>query len=269
MTLESAVEAILEQGKAEANRVLEEARNERQRMLSEVRAEAAKALAETEKAARIEAERKRVQELARAELESRKIVLAAQKEALDKVYDGALERLGRLSDNAEILRILKRRGVRGPPPALPLDPRTDSLRHRKLSVRHGPGPRETGRPDSPGDVLTNPPDGDPRDRPVPWGAGVQGRDARPRGPVFRRGPDRDGNVPKPHEDVQRHLQFLRGPTPSDRRPLSRSLRPPEHQDHRSLEDLRGIGRRSRGRPRACRQFPHRIPPAARRGAEPR
>src|SRR3989475_4077957 len=106
MTLESAVEAILEQGKAEANRVLEEARNERQRMLSEVRSEAAKALTETEKAARIEAERKRVQELARAELESRKIVLAAQKEALDKVYDGAFERLGRLSDNADILRRL-------------------------------------------------------------------------------------------------------------------------------------------------------------------
>src|SRR2546426_1822934 len=106
MTLESAVEAILEQGKAEANRVLEEARNERQRMLSEVRAEAAKALAETERAAHVEAERKRVQELARAELESRKIVLAAQKEALDRVYDGALERLGRLSDNAEILRSL-------------------------------------------------------------------------------------------------------------------------------------------------------------------
>src|SRR2546428_3966591 len=106
MTLENAVEAILEQGKAEANRVLEEARNERQRMLSEVRAEAAKALTETEKMARVEAERKRVQELARAELESRKIVLAAQKEALDKVYDGALERLGRLSDNPEILRKL-------------------------------------------------------------------------------------------------------------------------------------------------------------------
>src|SRR5256886_5853848 len=106
MTLESAVEAILEQGKAEANRVLEEARNERQRMVSEVRAEAGKALAETEKAAHVEAERKRVQKLARAELESRKIVLAAQKEALDRVYDGALERLGRLSDNAEILRSL-------------------------------------------------------------------------------------------------------------------------------------------------------------------
>src|SRR5256886_15474305 len=106
MTLESAVEAILEQGKAEANRVLEEARNERQRMLSEVRADATKALAETEKMACVEAERKRVQELARAELESRKIVLAAQKEALDKVYEGALERLGRLSDKADILRIL-------------------------------------------------------------------------------------------------------------------------------------------------------------------
>src|SRR3989442_10978917 len=106
MTLERAVEAILEQGKAEADRVLEEARNERQRMLSVVRSEAATALAETEKASRVEAERKRVQELARAELESRKIVLAAQKEALDKVYDGALARLGRLSDNAEILRSL-------------------------------------------------------------------------------------------------------------------------------------------------------------------
>src|SRR2546425_4076595 len=106
MTLENAVEAILEQGKAEANRVLEEARNERQRMLSEVSAEAAKALAETERAAHVEAERKRVQELARAELESRKIVLAAQKEALDRVYDGALERLGRLSGNAGILRSL-------------------------------------------------------------------------------------------------------------------------------------------------------------------
>src|SRR3989454_11478500 len=106
MTLESAVESVPERGKAEANRVLEEARNERQRMPSEVRADATKALAETEKMARVEAERKRVQELARAELESRKIVLAAQKEALDKVYEGALERLGRLSDNAEILRKL-------------------------------------------------------------------------------------------------------------------------------------------------------------------
>src|SRR2546427_9981693 len=106
MTLESAVEAILEQGKAEANRVLEEARNERQRMLSEARAEAAEALGETEKAARVEADRKRVQELARAELESRKTVLAAQKEALDKGYEGALEPLRRLSDNPPTLRRL-------------------------------------------------------------------------------------------------------------------------------------------------------------------
>src|SRR5256886_13226043 len=75
-------------------------------MLAEVPSGGGEALSETEKAARIEAERKGVQELARAELESRKIVLAAQKEALDRVYDGALERLGRLSDNAEILRSL-------------------------------------------------------------------------------------------------------------------------------------------------------------------
>src|SRR5256886_9856412 len=75
-------------------------------MLAEVPSGGGEALSETEKAARIEAERKGVQEPARGELESRKIVLAAQKEALDRVYDGALERLGRLSDNAEILRSL-------------------------------------------------------------------------------------------------------------------------------------------------------------------
>ena len=93
MTLESAVQAILEMGKAEASQILEEARAERERTLSQVRTEAAAALAETEKGAREEAERRRIQGLARAELESRKIVLAAQREALDRVYEGALARL--------------------------------------------------------------------------------------------------------------------------------------------------------------------------------
>jgi V/A-type H+-transporting ATPase subunit E len=108
MSLESAVQAILEKGKAEADRILEEASAERERMLSEVRSEAAKNLAEVEARARQDAERKRVQALARAELESRKIVLAAQKEALDAVYAKALGRLATLSENAEfLLRLLK------------------------------------------------------------------------------------------------------------------------------------------------------------------
>ena len=106
MTLESAVQAILEMGKAEASQILEEARAERERTLSQVRTEAAAALAETEKGAREEAERRRIQGLARAELESRKIVLAAQREALDRVYEGALARLSRLEENAEFLRTL-------------------------------------------------------------------------------------------------------------------------------------------------------------------
>ena len=106
MSLESVVQVILERGAAEASQIVDAARTERERILAEVRAEEAKALAETEASARVEADRKRVQSLARAELESRKIVLAAQKEALDKVYAGALARLGDLPENTELLRRL-------------------------------------------------------------------------------------------------------------------------------------------------------------------
>ncbi len=106
MSLESAVQAILEKGKVEADRILEEARAERERMLSEVRSEAAKNLVEVEARALQDAERKRVQALARAELESRKIVLAGQKEALDAVYTKALGRLATLPENPEFLRRL-------------------------------------------------------------------------------------------------------------------------------------------------------------------
>jgi V/A-type H+/Na+-transporting ATPase subunit E len=106
MSLENVVQVILERGAAEASQILDAARAERERTLAEVRDDAARALAETEASARAEAERKRVQSLARAELESRKIVLAAQKEALDKVYAGALARLGKLPENADVLRRL-------------------------------------------------------------------------------------------------------------------------------------------------------------------
>jgi len=104
MSLESAVQAILEKGKVEADRILEEARAERERMLSARASTSAKTLADVEARARQEAERKRVQALARAELEARKIVLAAQKEALDGVSAKTLERLGGLTENADFLR---------------------------------------------------------------------------------------------------------------------------------------------------------------------
>src|SRR2546425_11264889 len=103
MTLENAVEAILEQGKAEANRVLEEARNERQRMLSEVRAEAAKALGETEKAARVEADRKRVQELARAEFDPGRSSSRPRRKASTKSTEAPSDAPGRSRVKAAFL----------------------------------------------------------------------------------------------------------------------------------------------------------------------
>jgi len=104
VSLETVVEAILKDGEAEAQAILSEARAERERMLGEARSDAAKAMAEAEERARATAERRRVQALARAELEARKIVLAQQREALDRVYGGTLERLGSLPDHADFLR---------------------------------------------------------------------------------------------------------------------------------------------------------------------
>ena len=108
MTLETVVQAILEKGKSEAGEILEEARAERERILSGVRAEGGKQIEDAERRAREAAERRRIQELARGELEARKIVLAAQKEALDRVYERTLGRFGEMKENAEFLqRLLK------------------------------------------------------------------------------------------------------------------------------------------------------------------
>lgn len=106
MTLETVVQAILEKGRTEAEEILAEARAERERMLSDVREEGRKAREEAEARARQATERRRIQELARAELESRRIVLAAQKDALDEVYRRALARLSGLAEGEAILRAL-------------------------------------------------------------------------------------------------------------------------------------------------------------------
>ncbi len=106
MTLDTVIQAIQARGKAEVDAILAEAQAERERTLSEVRSEADKALSEAEARAREAADRRRVQDLARAELEARKLVLAAQKEDLDEVYQRALARLSDLRENPEFLRIL-------------------------------------------------------------------------------------------------------------------------------------------------------------------
>jgi V/A-type H+-transporting ATPase subunit E len=106
VSLDAFVQVILDKGKAEADEILAQAHAEGERMLSEVRAEGEKAVQDSEERAHQAAGRKRVQDLARAELETRKIVLAAQKEALDEVYQRALARLGGLRENAAILQAL-------------------------------------------------------------------------------------------------------------------------------------------------------------------
>ena len=108
MSLETFVQVVLDKGKAEAGEIIAQARVEAERMLSEVRVEGEKTVQEAQGRARQAAERKRVQDLARAELETRKIVLAAQKEALDEVYQRALARLGTLRENKSILEKLLR-----------------------------------------------------------------------------------------------------------------------------------------------------------------
>lgn len=106
MSLETFVQVILDKGKDEANEILAQARAEAERMLSEVRAEGEKALQDAEDRAHQAADRKRIQDNARAELETRKIVLAAQKDALDEVYQRALARLSALKENPKILQSL-------------------------------------------------------------------------------------------------------------------------------------------------------------------
>ncbi|MEK6911897.1 MAG: V-type ATP synthase subunit E, partial [Candidatus Thermoplasmatota archaeon] len=86
MGLERVVEEILSLGRAEAEEIRKAAQAERERMLQDTRAEGAKLRLQREQEAGADAERHRIQDLARAELESKKIVLAAQKELLDRVY---------------------------------------------------------------------------------------------------------------------------------------------------------------------------------------
>lgn len=106
MTLDAFVQTIHGKGKAEADEILAQARAEAQRTLSDVRSEGEKSLKDAEQRAREAAERKRVQDLARAELEARKIVLAGQKDALDEVYGRTLTRLAGLKENEAFLRAL-------------------------------------------------------------------------------------------------------------------------------------------------------------------
>ncbi|HLB68963.1 MAG TPA: V-type ATP synthase subunit E family protein [Thermoplasmata archaeon] len=106
MGLEQVVDEILARGRVEAEEIRSRGRAERERMLQDGRADGARLHNQREQEAREAAERRRVQDLARAELESKKTVLAAQKGVLDAVYAMVLKRLEVLADRASITRAL-------------------------------------------------------------------------------------------------------------------------------------------------------------------
>src|SRR5437016_11582805 len=86
MGLESVVEDVLGRGRSEVEEIRRAALAERDRIVQNARAEGAKLVEIREQEARKAVERLRVQALARAELESKKIVLSAEKGLLDQVY---------------------------------------------------------------------------------------------------------------------------------------------------------------------------------------
>src|SRR2546430_16687275 len=106
MGLETVTEAGLSRGRSEAEEIRRATTAERERILQDARAEGAKLLAQREQGGKMAAERARVQALARAELESKKVVLSAQKELLDQVYASVLEKLPRLPESEGLLRTL-------------------------------------------------------------------------------------------------------------------------------------------------------------------
>lgn len=106
MGLEQVVDEILARGRAEAEDIRRATLAEREKILQEARAEGAKLLERREREGKEAAERLRIQALARAELESKKIVLSAQKELLDEVYAKVLDRLGQMEESRDWLRAL-------------------------------------------------------------------------------------------------------------------------------------------------------------------
>ena len=104
MGLETVIDQVLDRGRTEADEIRNAAGTDRQRLLQDERAEGAKLISAREQEARVAAERARIQDLARAELESKKTVLAAQKEILDAVYAKALQGLATMPNRDALLR---------------------------------------------------------------------------------------------------------------------------------------------------------------------
>ncbi len=97
--LEVVVHEIIEQGRQQAAAIEKEGLTEAKAILAEAKEKAEKSLAERETAATRDAERLRVQEIARAEFEAKKKVLTAQRGLLARLKDEANAALAGLPDD--------------------------------------------------------------------------------------------------------------------------------------------------------------------------
>lgn len=105
MGLETVLERIRANGRSEAAAIVAKAREERERTLAEGREEGERLRIKLEAEAVEQTARRRVQDLARAELDARKSVLAAQEGVLSTVRSKARERLA-AEPNPQTLRKL-------------------------------------------------------------------------------------------------------------------------------------------------------------------
>lgn len=106
MSLEKVIDDILNTGKEEARQIVQQGQKERAEQIKTAKDEGQKLLDSKIKESKNLVERTNIQEMARAELESKKIVLGSQKDILDSIYEKALERLGNLPQNETLLRSL-------------------------------------------------------------------------------------------------------------------------------------------------------------------
>lgn len=108
MALDNVIQAILDDGKKEVERTLSEGKTERNKLINEAKIEAQNLKNARNKEGEKYIARLKTQEIARAEIDSKKLILRAQKESLDEVYKLALQKLSERWGNKLIENILKR-----------------------------------------------------------------------------------------------------------------------------------------------------------------
>ena len=106
MSLDAVIERILDRGRSEADAGVDAARNDMAKSLQLAREKGQQDVSRRIAEARKAAEKLRLQESARAELEARKVVLGSQKEVLDTVRAETLRKLADRRTKEAILRIL-------------------------------------------------------------------------------------------------------------------------------------------------------------------